>query len=265
MSEKAISIAHSPDSDDAFMFAPLFNNLIDTEGVNLVEYLHDIETLNRYAFEGRYDISAVSLHAYFFMQDKWEILSCGSSVGSNYGPVLVSLNRKELIPGSVVAIPGQYTTATLVLKLMCKGLKLVSVPFDEISDRVRNKEFEFGLLIHEDQIIYQKLGLTKIADLGEWYYSSTGLPLVLGVVAVQKTFPQKTIVEHLIRKSVRYSLNNFERVIPYAKKYARNLSESELRKFIEMYVNQHTLEMDSILRKSVDQLRILAKNRGLIH
>lgn len=264
MSGQTYTLAHSPDSDDAFMFAPLANKLIDTRGLEFEEHLHDIQSLNEFAFESRYDVTALSLHAFFLVEKNYKMLNAGASVGDNYGPVLVSAEKGSLRKGSVVAIPGRYTTAALVLRLFEPDIETVNVPFDQITGRVASGEFKYGVLIHEGQLTYSASGLNKIVDLGQWYREITDMPLVLGIVAAKKELRQADLVNDIIRDSVRYSLSHVEEILPFASRYARNLSPGELRKFIGMYVNEHTLEFDSVLSKSAEALRSLALSRGFI-
>src|ERR1051326_2527946 len=202
--KKDIHVAHSPDSDDAFMFYAMATRKIDTGDLNYIHTLSDIETLNRRAMKGEYEVSAISFHAYAYMADKYALLSCGASMGQNYGPIVVSarpMQARSLV-STTVAIPGTLTTAFLALRLFEPDIRYEVVPFDKILDEVQRGKYDAGLLIHEGQLTYRELGLHKVLDLGEWWLERTGLPLPLGGNVIKRELGPQTMkqVAHDIRK-----------------------------------------------------------------
>src|SRR5438270_1598538 len=208
--KKDIRVAHSPDSDDAFMFYALATRKFDSGDLNYVHLLNDIETLNRKALEGEYEVSAVSFHAYAYLADKYALLSCGASMGRNYGPIIVSGKpmQAKALAGKTVAIPGTLTTAFLTLRLYEPDVKYEVVRFDKILDEVQKGKYDAGLLIHEGQLTYRELGLHKVLDLGEWWQERTGLPLPLGGNVIKRDLgrPMMEQVAQDIRKSIQYAL-----------------------------------------------------------
>jgi len=261
-----ITLAHSPDADDAFMFYPLLQGKIDTGGLEFQEILEDIETLNRKAEAGEYDVTAISFHSYPEIQDHYLLLSTGACFGENYGPVLVS--SRFLKPRQVLklraAIPGKRTTAFLVLKLWERavsggersGISYTEVPFDQVMDRVLDKKMDLGLVIHEGQLTYQERGLQKVVDLGEWWHKQTVLPLPLGAIAVRRNLDwemQKRIAT-VIRESIQYALGHKEESLVVALPYARGLDAERAARFIEMYVNPMTVDWG---RKGLRAVRAL--------
>ncbi len=263
-----IRIAHSPDSDDAFMFYPLVKGEIDTEGFEIEHVLADIETLNREALKGTYEVSAISFHAYPYVADKYLVLPSGGSVGEGYGPVVVAKEKLESLKSKRIAIPGKLTTAYLTLKLYEPDFEPVVVPFDRIIDEVKRGSVDAGLVIHEGQLTYQDYGLTKIIDLGEWWKEETGLPLPLGCNIVRKDLGKETIskIERLMRKSVEYALKEREKALAYAIDYARDLQEDRERtgRFVSMYVNERTVDYGKDGREAVRLLLKLGRERGII-
>ncbi len=263
-----IRIAHSPDSDDAFMFYPLIAGVIDTEGLEIEHILADIETLNQRALEGTYEVSAVSFHAYPYIADKYLVLPSGGSVGDGYGPLVVA--RKELkgLKGERVAVPGKLTTAYLVLKLSEPDFEPVVMPFDRVLDAVLLGEVKAGLVIHEGQLSYKDKGLNKVVDLGEWWKESFGLPLPLGGNVVRKDLGKEIIqkIERLMRKSVEYALSHPEEALKYAREYARDIKEDteKTKKFVSMYVNERTIDYGEDGRRAVRLLLSLGYQRGII-
>lgn len=249
-----ITLAHSPDADDAFMFYPLFAGKIDTQGLEFEEGREDIETLNRKAEEGVFDVTAISLHVFPSIQDRYLLLPVGGCFGDKYGPVLVS--HKPLKPRQVlrlrVAIPGKRTTAFLILKLWERvvagegksGLSYTEVPFDKIMDLVAEKKMDLGLLIHEGQLTFQEKGLFKVVDLGEWWHKETSLPLPLGAIAVRRQLDWETQkkVAAILRESVRYALEHKEEAVNAALPFARGLDAERAGQFIGMYVNETTID-----------------------
>src|SRR5205823_2265175 len=212
--KKDIHVAHSPDSDDAFMFYALATRKLDTGDLNYIHSLSDIETLNRKAMKGEYDVSAISFHAYAYMADKYALLSSGASMGRNYGPIVVSGKpmRKQTLLNKTVAVPGTLTTAFLVLRLFEPEIQYKVVPFDKILDEVQKGNYDAGLLIHEGQLTYREMGLHKVLDLGEWWLKETALPLPLGGNVIKRDLGKRMMqrVADDIRKSIQYGLDHRE-------------------------------------------------------
>ncbi len=257
---KTITIYHSPDADDAFMFYGLQSGAVNIPGYDFKHELKDIESLNHMAMKGELEVTAVSVHAYAYIADKYSILSCGASMGGeNYGPRLVvrSDGERDLRKLKSIAIPGEKTSATLALKLFLeeKGLKveLVNTFFDHIQKRVIDKEVDAGLLIHEGQITSHKDGLVTIGDLGEWWFKKTKLPLPLGVNVVRKDLGTEGMSAsyQALNKSIRHSLDNRSEALKYALTYGRGLSTAEADEFVGMYVNEKTLDLGDDGRESI--------------
>ncbi|MCS7229391.1 MAG: MqnA/MqnD/SBP family protein [Candidatus Kryptonium sp.] len=265
---REITIAHSPDSDDAFMFYALVNNKIDTGDLKFINILNDIETLNRKAFEGAYDVTAISFHAYAYVSDKYMLLPCGASMGIGYGPILVSKKQFELndLKKLTVAVPGTLTSAFLVLKIFEPDVKYKVVQFDKIIDAVLNDEVSAGLLIHEGQLTYSKSGLVKIIDLGEWWYKETGLPLPLGGNAVRKGLDEQLIkrISKYLYESIKFALENRAQALGYALQFARGMDDNLADKFVGMYVNELTLDYGESGRRAVQLFLDIGFERGLI-
>jgi len=256
--KKDIHVAHSPDSDDAFMFYALATKKIDTGDLNYIHTLNDIETLNRKAMEGEYEVSAISFHAYAYLADKYALLACGASMGKNYGPIVVSgkpLRANNLI-NATVAIPGTLTTAFLVLRLFEPQIHYDVVPFDKILDEVQKGKYDAGLLIHEGQLTYREMGLHKVLDLGEWWLKETALPLPLGGNVIKRDLG-KTTMERValdIKKSIQYGLEHREEAMEYAIQFSRGLDTQRVDRFIGMYVNDLTLDYGEEGRQAVRRL-----------
>src|SRR5437867_16424 len=263
-----IHVAHSPDSDDAFMFYALATRKIDTGDLNYIHLLNDIETLNRKAIEGEFEVSAVSFHAYAYMADKYALLSCGASMGRNYGPIVVSGKpmRPESLPEKTVAIPGALTTAFLALRLFAPAVQFHVVPFDKILDQVHMGKFDAGLLIHEGQLTYREKGLYKVLDLGEWWLERTGLPLPLGGNVIKRDLGEKVMkqVAQDIRKSIQYGLAHREAARAYALQFARGVDPQRVDRFIGMYVNELTLDYGAEGQEAVRRLLDEAYSKNLI-
>jgi 1,4-dihydroxy-6-naphthoate synthase len=250
-----IHVAHSPDSDDAFMFYALATRKIDTGDINYVHLLSDIETLNRKALKGEYEVSAISIHAYAYMADRYALMSCGASMGRNYGPIVISgkpMNPNALA-GKTVAIPGEMTTAWLALQLFEPKVKGEVVPFDRILEEVQKGKYEAGLLIHEGQLTYRELGLHKVVDLGEWWLERTGLPLPLGGNVIRRDLGPELMAQICsdIKKSIQYGLDHRDEGMAYAAQFSRGLDPSQVDRFIGMYVNETTLDYGSDGREAV--------------
>lgn len=253
---RTIRVAHSPDSDDAFMFYALATDQIDTEGLTFVHELQDIETLNRRALQGELEVTAVSIHAYAYLSDQYALLPHGASMGERYGPRLVA--REPLSPdqvaGRTVAIPGTMTSAYLALKLFQPDVETVVVPFDEIIEHVAAGKSDIGLIIHEGQLTYAADGLHLIADMGEWWSNRTGgLPLPLGGNAVRRDLGPELItkVSRILRKSIAFGLEHRAAALAHAGQYGRGLNDAQTDEFVGMYVNQRTLDYGADGRRAL--------------
>jgi 1,4-dihydroxy-6-naphthoate synthase len=262
-----ITVAHSPDSDDAFMHYGLASGKVPTNGIDFDHVLVDIETLNRAAFTGKYEVSAVSFNAYARLTDKYLLLPHGSSMGDDYGPIVVAqTDGPSSLKGTRVAVPGTLTTAFLTLRLYDPDVEHVVMPFDRIQDAVRSGEVAAGLLIHEGQLTYRDEGLKKIVDLGEWWTSKTGLPLPLGGNVIRKDLGPDTIrkVSRLLHESIAYALAHRDEALDYALQFGRGLDRAKADRFVGMYVNELTLEYGERGRAAVQRLMDEAWDRRLI-
>ncbi|MBI4411649.1 MAG: ABC transporter substrate-binding protein [Deltaproteobacteria bacterium] len=263
-----IHIAHSPDSDDAFMFYALAAGKIDPEGLEFVHVLKDIETLNREALKGTYEISAVSIHAYAFLSDKYALLGSGASMGEKYGPMVVAKENFSLsdLKKKKIAVPGTLTTAFLALRLVEPDFQYVVVPFDRILDFVREGKADAGLIIHEGQLQYQSLGFNLIVDLGAWWHEQTGLPLPLGGNAVRRDLGNQMMkkLARLQKTSIAYGLSHREDALAHAMQYARGLSKETADRFVGMYVNQRTLDYGEDGKEAVLKILDLAHRKKII-
>lgn len=266
---RTIRVGHSPDSDDAFMFYALTHDRIDTGDLRFVHQLEDIETLNRRALEGELEVSAVSLHAYAHLADRYALLASGCSMGDRYGPKLIARTPLTLeeAKGKTIAIPGTLTTAYLTLQL-CLGrdVRVIVVPFDQIISAVLEGRADVGLIIHEGQLYYPDQGLHQILDLGEWWYEQTGLPLPLGGNIVRRDLGQETVerIARLLKESIIYALEHREEALGYALEYARGLDPALADRFVGMYVNDWTVDYGPRGREAVRTLLGRASEQGLI-
>jgi 1,4-dihydroxy-6-naphthoate synthase len=268
MPSRTIHVCHSPDSDDAFMFYALAEGKIDTEGITYVHELQDIESLNQRALRGELEVTAVSIHAYAYLADRYALLPHGASMGDQYGPKLVARQpvSRESVRGARVAVPGALTTAYLALKLFEPDFVPVPTPFDQIEDAVLDGEVDLGLLIHEGQLTYAERGLHLVADMGEWWYGTTGLPLPLGGNVVRKDLGDElveTISRHL-RASIAYGLDHRAKALDHAMRYARGLDRSKADRFVGMYVNDWTLDYGPRGREAVRMLLERGVDEGVI-
>ena len=266
---KKISVAHSPDSDDAFMFYALATNKIDTGNIEFDHVLKDIQTLNEEALKGTYDVTAISFHAYAYVADKYALLPHGASIGDNYGPVVVA--NEELDPSALskarIAVPGTLTSAFLTLRIFNPDFKYEVVPFDQIIAAVTEGSCDAGLLIHEGQLFYHTLGLHKVLDLGEWWHEHTdGLPLPMGGNAVRRDLGAALVreVSDLLKESIRFSLEHREDALEYAMQFARDMDPSLADRFVSMWVNELTLDYGERGREAVRRLLSEGHERGII-
>jgi 1,4-dihydroxy-6-naphthoate synthase len=264
----SLRLAHSPDSDDAFMFYALATGKVRLPGVKFTHVLSDIETLNQSAHQEKYDITAVSFYGYAFIADKYVLLDCGASFGEGYGPIVVSARpiKKNDLAGRKIAVPGNLTTSYLALKLFEPGVETVTMPFDKILDAVQAKEVEAGLLIHEGQLLFSQIGLHRVVDLGQWWQDSTGLPLPLGANAIRRSLAPDLgrQVARVIRESVSYALEHREAALEYAMQFARDMDPGLADKFVGMYVNRWTLDYGEEGRRAVQELLARGAAAGLV-
>jgi len=263
-----IKLAHSPDSDDAFMFYALATHKLPTPGYKYTHVLADIQTLNEAALTETYDVTAISFAAYPSIRDKYILVDCGASFGEGYGPIVVSGKsmKKEDIKGKRIGVPGLKTTAYLSLKLYEPDFEAVVMPFDKILDAVKDELVDAGLLIHEGQLMYQKLGLHKVLDLGVWWQELTGLPLPLGGNAVRKSLGPDLgrLISKTIRDSVSYGLDHREDALKYAMQFARDMETELADQFVGMYVNKWTLGYGEKGKQAVQELITRGTKAGII-
>ncbi len=263
-----IRIGHSPDSDDAFMFYALAKGLIPTDDIQVLHVIEDIESLNRRALSAELEVTAISVHTYAYVADNYALTSCGASIGDKYGPVVVSkepMNNTNLA-GKKVAIPGKLTTAYLTLNLFQPDIHVEAVPFDKILDYVQDGKADAGLIIHEGQLTYARMGLHKVVDLGEWWYDETGLPLPLGANAIRRDLGQDRIrqITRLLKQSIQYALDHREKGLAHAMTYARDMETELADRFVAMYVNEYTLDYGDAGRNGVRELLRRGYKSGLI-
>jgi 1,4-dihydroxy-6-naphthoate synthase len=269
-----ITVAHSPDSDDAFMFYGLASGAVQVDGVDVHQVLSDIETLNRAAFEGKYEVTAVSFHAFAHLQDRYALLSHGASMGDKYGPILVA--RRPLaspaggqvsLKGLKIGIPGRLTSAFLTLQMYDPSFEVEVLPFDHIGEAVLDGRVDAGLLIHEGQLTYAAEGLVKIVDLGEWWFARTGgLPLPLGGNVIRRDLGAEMMstVSRMLHDSIAYALSNRVAAVEYAQQFGRGLDKKDTDTFVGMYVNQLTLDYGPRGRAALERFFAEAFDKGLI-
>ena len=261
MATREISIGHSPDPDDAFMFYALTQGKIDTGGLVFKEVIEDIERLNHQAVEGKLDVTALSVHAYGYLMDQYALLACGGSFGDRVGPVVVS--RKPMTVGELadvrIAVPGTMTSAYLLLKLLLMNFRFEVVRFDKIMDAVKSGAVDAGLLIHEGQIRYEEMGLHLVVDLGQWWHADTGLPVPLGVNGIRKNLGTELMhqVSGLLKQSIQYARGHSAEAVAYAMKYGRGMNAAATERFVKMYVNPLTENMGKEGREAI--LRLLTR------
>ena len=264
-----ISIAHSPDSDDAFMFYGLATNKIRVPGYRFSHTLSDIETLNRRAREEAFfDVTAISFHAYPYLQQSYTLMGCGGSVGEGYGPMVVSSHMLDVNDlGRIrVAVPGTLTTAYLALKILNPKIETVTVPFDRIIPEILAGKYDAGLIIHEGQLTYSTSGLFRVIDLGAWWKETTGFVLPLGGNAIRRSLGAKThkIISKALRDSIRYAMEHREQALEYAMQFARDLDTTMASQFVSMYVNERTLDYGADGREAIRKLLEMGHERGII-
>ena len=266
---REITIAHSPDSDDAFMFYGLATNKVQVPGLRFSHTLCDIQTLNQKAMgEGVYDVTAVSFHAYPYIQEHYALMTCGGSVGEGYGPMVVATKALSVdeVKRKVIAVPGKLTTAYLGLQLFAPGIETAVVPFDQIIPSVLQGRYEAGLIIHEGQLTYDRSGLHRIVDLGKWWLQMTGLPLPLGGNAIRRSLGRELIetVSSALRNSIQYALDHREEALAYSMQFARDLDPLMADKFVGMYVNERTLDYGEDGKEAIRRLLDMGHRAGII-
>src|SRR6476661_5729650 len=265
---RTITVAHSPDSDDAFMFYGLATNKLETEGLKFEHTLADIQTLNDDAKDGVYDVTAISFHAFAYVADKYALLPHGASIGDNYGPIVVSKEPHEVdeIGSMKIAVPGELTSAYLALRIYNKDFEHVVVPFDKIIDAVKAGDADAGLLIHEGQLFYNQMGLHKVLDLGEWWHEKTGLPLPMGGNAIRRDLGPELMreVSKYLHNSIQYSMDNREDALAYAMQFARDMEPALADRFVAMWVNELTLDYGKRGKEAVKLLLSEGYKAGII-
>jgi 1,4-dihydroxy-6-naphthoate synthase len=273
---RVFTLGHSPDPDDAFMFYAMAENKIDLRGYRFEHRLEDIQTLNERALRGELHISAISIHAYAYVADKYALLPCGASMGDGYGPIVIrrsnetsafgELAAREFLAGRKIAVPGKMTSAFLALQLFAGEFDYVVVPFDQIFDAVKSGRADAGLIIHEGQLTYARSGFQKIVDLGEWWKRETGLPLPLGGNVLRKDIPhqiQRDLLE-IIRESIEFGLAHRDDAVRHSLPYARDMNADLANKFIGMYVNEFTRDYGETGRTAVRKFLGDARDKGYI-
>lgn len=265
---RTVTVAHSPDSDDAFMFYGLATHKLETEGIKFEHTLKDIQSLNEDAKNGVYDVTAISFHAYAYVADKYALLPHGASIGDKYGPIVVAREPRspDEIKDMKIAVPGELTSAYLALRLFDRDFEHVVVPFDQIIDAVQKGDADAGLLIHEGQLFYKQMGLDKVLDLGEWWHGKTGLPLPMGGNAIKRDLgPEmmKRVSKHL-HESIIYSMENREDALQYAMQFARDMAPEMADRFIAMWVNDLTLDYGERGKQAVELLLEEGHKAGII-
>lgn len=264
---KEVKVAHSPDSDDAFMFYGIAKGLIDTRGLKIVQVQKDIQSLNQDALSGKYEVSAISFAAYPHICDKYKLMTCGASMGDNYGPVLVARPDFEIdkLSQTKIAIPGKMTSAYLTLQLYHPGLTVQEEEFDKITDMVHDGRYDAGVLIHEGQLTYKNLGLKKIVDLGQWFMEKTDLPLPLGGNAIRRDLSDELTekLKDVLKRSIQFSLDNRVDALAYAKTFAPEITDELADQFVQMYVNEISVDQGERGKAAVIKFFEMANEKGI--
>ena len=279
LEQDVFTLGHSPDPDDAFMFYAMAENKIDLRGYRFKHQLEDIQTLNERALRGELHISAISIHAYACVADKYALLPCGASMGDGYGPIVVTTAERSLPAGKgdvdarewlsdrVIAVPGRMTSAYLALQLYLGDFKYVAVPFDQVFDAVKSGRADAGLIIHEGQLTYARSGFQKIVDLGEWWKRETGLPLPLGGNVLRKDIPSpvRRDLAEIVRQSIEFGLAHRDEAVRHSLPYARDMNSELAGKFIGMYVNEFTRDYGQVGRAAIRKFLGNARAAGYIN
>src|SRR6059058_3139330 len=271
---EVFTLGHSPDPDDAFMFYAIAKNKIDVRGYRFEHRLEDIQTLNERATRGELHISAISIHAYAYVTDKYALLQCGASMGDGYGPIVIrkastaneNVDLRKQLRNLVIAVPGKMTSAYLALQLYLDDFKHIVVPFDQIFDAVKRGDADAGLIIHEGQLTYAQSGFVKIVDLGEWWKNRTGLPLPLGGNVLRRDIPPEiqSDLSAILRKSIEFGLAHRAEALQHSMPYARDMGSDLASKFIGMYVNEFTRDYGEVGREAIRRFLGEARDRGYI-
>jgi len=265
---KTVNIAFSPCPNDTFIFHAMLNGLVDTGNFNFITHLHDVETLNDSAFTGRFDITKLSFHAYLYLKNKYDLLESGSALGFGCGPLLVKSDSDKKIEEMTIAIPGEYTTAYMLLKLWNPEIdKIKPVRFDKIMAGVQEGKYDAGLIIHEGRFVYQNYGLKSIIDLGEWWEKETSLPIPLGCIAIKNdrfTRDEKDQLNAIIKSSILYALNNRDASEEFIKRFAQELDDRVIENHIKLYVNDFTVDLGDTGHKAIKKLEELAGDKNII-
>jgi 1,4-dihydroxy-6-naphthoate synthase len=268
MANNEILLGHSPDADDAFMFYALANGKVPTRGYQIRRILYDVQTLNERAMRQELDITAISIHAYAYVKSNYCMMTCGASMILDYGPVVVAREPMTLdeLSQKKIAIPGTMTTAFLLLRMLLGDFDYITVPFDHILGQVVDGTVDAGILIHEDQLRYPDFKLHKIIDLGVWWRQETALPLPLIGIVIKRSLGKKTIMDlsEILRESISYGIDHFKEATDYAMTFARHMSREQVGDFINMYVNQWTLDYGEEGKKAIVELFSRAESRRLI-
>jgi 1,4-dihydroxy-6-naphthoate synthase len=267
-SVQKLTLAHSPDSDDAFMFWALKEGLVRSEKLHFEHILKDIQSLNQAALENRYDITAISLHAYPYIATQYILMNTGASVGDGYGPIVVSRKPMTMddLGSAKIAIPGSLTTAALILKIAVPGIRTEEIRFDFIMDAVKKGYVDAGLVIHEGQLTYEKEGFHQVVDFGKWWKDETGLPLPLGANVIRRELGHEVIDEAVkcVRASTEYGLGHRSEGVKFAQDYGRNLVQKEVDKFVGMYVNDFTIDLGNSGRNAIRELLKRGADAGIV-
>lgn len=268
MVKAKVRIGHSPDADDAFMFYAIAGKHVDTHGLTITHVVEEIQSLNERAMRGELEVTAVSAYAFFQMTDRYSLMTCGASIGDNYGPVVVSrdLHYPKELRGKRIAVPGKWTTAHLALRLYEPDFEAVFVPFTEVVGALAKGEADAALVIHEGQITFRDEGLIKVIDLGEWYHEETRLPMPLGLDVVRTNLGADVMrkIQRVLRDSIVYALKHRDAALDYAMKYARGTPREVIDRFVGMYVNDMTVDMGRRGKEGLMRLYESARSSGLV-
>ncbi len=266
MSKIKMRLGHSPDADDAFMFYAMAKGKVNSEDVDFEHVIEDIQSLNNRAMNKELEVTAMSVHAYTYVQDNYRILSCGASMGEGYGPIVVAKEKIDNLAGKRIAVPGKLTTAYLLLNIYAQGFIPVDMPFDKVMDAVVNGEVDAALVIHEGQLTYKDFGLVMLFDLGELWEKDTSLPLPLGVNTISRDIEEGLAKEilRLHRESIEYGLNNKDEALEYAMEFGRGMELEVGEKFVLMYVNDITVDMGDKGKKALELLFSKAREKNII-
>lgn len=265
---RTVNIAFSPCPNDTFIFHAMLHGQVDTGDYEFVTQFHDVETLNDSAFTGRFDITKLSFHAYLYLKNKYDLMNSGAALGFGCGPLLVKAESEKRIEDMLIAIPGEYTTACMLLKLWNPAIEnTAAVRFDKIMDGVKTGKYDAGLIIHEGRFVYQSYGLNQIIDLGEWWERETSLPIPLGCIAIKNdrfTKEEKSELDAILKSSIQYAFDNRDASEEFIKRYSQELDDEVIENHIRLYVNEFSLDLGEKGRNAVKRLEEMAKERHII-